>query len=102
MRQPSGPTTKRWRTSCGEGVVAGARLDRPFADVESHPSLEDPEPFVVPMVDVERSLVPRTAGDFDQREPATGVCGRRLDLDKSAEPPARLTLASSPASRILF
>ncbi len=76
-----------------EDVVARACLDRRVADLEPDVALEDPEPFVLTVMDVQRRLGAGVLGHLHDRHLAAGVGGGGLDLGQGAEPPARLALS---------
>src|SRR4030095_8911967 len=73
-----------------EDVVARARLDGLVADLEGEIALEDPEPLIVPVMDVKRCLGAGVLGSLADRHLAAGVGGCGLDFGQRAEPPACL------------
>src|SRR6266545_696865 len=82
-----------------EDVVAGVRLDRRVADLEGEVAFEDPEAFVVAVVDVQRHFEAGRGGDFDDRQLTAAVVGGRLDDGEVAEPPARLAFFATDDER---
>jgi hypothetical protein len=83
-----------------EEVVTGFRFDGGAAYLERRAPLEEPEAFVLPVMDMQRRLGAGGLRDLDDGHLTAGVSGGRLDDRQAPEPPACVPLVFAHGHRV--